>query len=270
MLIQRVATALLLLPLLLAAIWWLPSPHLYLVLSLAALVAAWEWAALAGHSGRRVRLLYVAATALALAASWVLREYWLVLLALAAGWWLVALRWLWGYPANFQRRKPSQTERSMVGILIVVPGIAAMAMLHQGSDGPARLLFVFFLIFAADTGAYFAGRRFGRHKLAVAISPGKTVEGALGGALLAAIWALVAGLWLFDLRGSALLLMLALSMLVVAASIVGDLTESLFKRSAGVKDSGQLLPGHGGLLDRIDSVLAAAPVMAIGVTVLGL
>lgn len=270
MLTQRVVTALLLLPLLLAAIWWLPSAVLYAVLSLAALIAAWEWAALAGYADLRGRLVYVLVAAAALTASWWLRDHWLVLLALATGWWLVAVRWLWGYPANFQRRKPTSTELAVVGLLIVVPAIAAMSMLHQGSDGPLRLLFVFFLIFAADTGAYFAGRRFGRHKLAVAISPGKTVEGALGGAALAAVWALVAGLWLFDLHGAALALLLGLSMLVVAASIVGDLTESLFKRSAGVKDSGQLLPGHGGLLDRIDGVLAAAPVMAIGLTVFGL
>src|SRR5690606_29867146 len=110
----------------------------------------------------------------------------------------------------------------------------------------------------------------GRHKLAPAISPGKTVEGAIGGLLLCAAWALTAGLYVFKVGPGPLVWLLGLSMLAAAASIVGDLVESMCKRHSGVKDSGTLLPGHGGLLDRVDSILAAAPVMALGLIALGL
>jgi phosphatidate cytidylyltransferase len=133
---------------------------------------------------------------------------------------------------------------------------------------------VFFLIFAADTGAYFAGRRFGRRKLAPSVSPGKSVEGAIGGLMLCAVWALSGGVWVFFSghyeAGGRLAAFVLLSLLVAVVSILGDLSESLFKRAAGVKDSGNILPGHGGILDRTDSLLAAAPLMALGLFLLKL
>jgi phosphatidate cytidylyltransferase len=122
------------------------------------------------------------------------------------------------------------------------------------------------LVVAADIGAYFAGRRFGRNKLAPRVSPGKTWEGVAGGLVAAALMAAV-GVWWFDVSAGRFI---ALCMVVVVASIVGDLTESLFKRHAGLKDSGTILPGHGGVLDRVDSVTAAAPVFLLGLQVLGL
>jgi phosphatidate cytidylyltransferase len=158
---------------------------------------------------------------------------------------------------------------ALLGLLLTLSTLLALAALH--AMGPLKLLFFLFIIFAADTGAYFAGRRFGKRKLAPNISPGKTVEGALGGLLLAGVWALLAGTYVFAPAGALqVALLLLLTMIVAAVSIVGDLTESMFKRVAGIKDSGNILPGHGGILDRVDSILAGAPVMVLGLYLTGL
>jgi phosphatidate cytidylyltransferase len=271
MLIQRVITALLLLPPLLALVWFGSTLLLYSLLSVAVLGVAWEWAALAGLASRGSRAGYVALTAAALAAAWLLRDHWLWFAGVAALWWLAALYVLPGFPENFRQRPPLRWQMGVLGQILLLPTLLCLAQLHAMPDGALRVLYVLFLVFAADVGAYLAGRNLGRHKLAPEISPGKTVEGALGGFGLCALWALTAGSYVFAVdTGTELAMVLALSLLVAAVSIVGDLTESMFKRLAGVKDSGALLPGHGGLLDRVDSILAAVPVMALGVYVLGL
>lgn len=272
MLMQRVITALLLLPLLLAAIWFLPTPALYAVFSAAGLLVAWEWTGLMGLRIRGARFAYVGLTALLLAAVWGLRAWWPWIAGAASAWWLVAAVLLFGYPGNFQRRPPTALQLGVIGQFLILPTMLSLAVLHglgREHPEPLRLMYVFFLIFAADTGAYFAGRRFGRHKLAPAVSPGKTIEGAAGGLLLCAVWAWVIGTYVFHLQPLQAGKLLALSLVVAVVSIVGDLTESMFKRSAGVKDSGNLLPGHGGILDRVDSLLAAAPAMALGFLLAG-
>jgi phosphatidate cytidylyltransferase len=141
--------------------------------------------------------------------------------------------------------------------------------LHAGgSQGPALVLYLFVLIWVADSGAYFAGRAFGRHKLSPFVSPGKTWEG-VGGAVLGVVTAAAAVALSGRIGGVQTISMVLLSMFVTLISIGGDLWESRLKREAGVKDSGTLLPGHGGMLDRIDSLLAAAPVFALGIAMLG-
>lgn len=277
MLMQRVLTALVLLPLLLAAVWLLPTVQLYAVFAIVGVLIAWEWAALMKLSGR-ARFRYAQFTALFLASAWLLKDYWLWLCLASVMWWIVAAVLVRGYPNNFERSAPGLPAMALIGQLLILPTILALAVIHAGGSptqahsGPLRLLFVFFLIFAADTGAYFAGRRFGRRKLAPAVSPGKSVEGAIGGLLLSAVWAVTGGVLIF-FEGNygqlgRIAAFVALSMLVAVVSILGDLTESLFKRAAGVKDSGTILPGHGGILDRTDSLLAAAPLMALGLYVL--
>ena len=273
MLMQRVLTALVLLPLLLAAVWFLPTPWLYLVFAGIGLLIAWEWSALMKLAGA-ARYGYVVLTAVLLAAAWLLRDHWYGFSAASLLWWAYAAILVRGYPANFATRAPRPATMALIGQLLILPTILALAVLHSEHSGPLRLLYVFFLIFAADTGAYFAGRRFGRRKLAPSVSPGKSVEGAIGGLLLCAVWALSGGVWVFfgghfevSARLAAFVL---LSLLVAVVSILGDLSESLFKRAAGVKDSGNILPGHGGILDRTDSLLAAAPLMALGLFLLKL
>jgi len=146
----------------------------------------------------------------------------------------------------------------------MIPAWLALDFLYRLE--PALLLFMLVIVWAADIGAYFAGKRWGRVKLAPGISPGKTWEGVLGGMLLVLALAAVRGL----VAGNNLGVLLPFCLAVALLSIVGDLTVSIFKRNAGLKDSGKLFPGHGGLLDRIDSVTAAAPLFALGVSWAGL
>ena len=269
MLMQRVITALILLPVLLGAIWFAPTPWLYAVFSAAGLLIAWEWTGLMGWSGQAMRrYAYVAVTALVLLGVWLLPVLRTPLFGVAVLWWIVAFLLLPGFPQNFQRHPPTSAAMGALGLLLIASTLLALALLH--GRGPLTLIYLFFLIFAADTGAYFAGRNFGKHKLAPNISPGKTVEGAIGGLLLCAVWSLIGGLYIFHASGVGLVELLILSLVVAAVSIVGDLTESMFKRVAGLKDSGNILPGHGGILDRVDSILAAAPVMVLGLQLLGL
>jgi phosphatidate cytidylyltransferase len=269
-LIQRVVTALLLLLPLLAAIWFAPTPWLYLILCGAGLLVAWEWAALAGFAGV-ARGAYVFASACLLALTWLFRQWWPWITGIAALWWLFAAWLLAGFPENLGNRLPSKPRMALLGQILLLPTLLAIAVLHAMPDGAERLIYALGLIFAADTGAYLAGRNFGKHKLAPKVSPGKTVEGAIGGLALCAAWALTGGIYAFrpENPGDVLKLLL-LSLLIAVVSIVGDLTESMFKRLAGLKDSGHILPGHGGILDRVDSLLAALPVMALGLYLTGL
>ncbi|WP_420468629.1 phosphatidate cytidylyltransferase [Panacagrimonas sp.] len=272
MLIQRVLTALVLLPMLLAAVWFLEPPALYAVFCVAGLLAMWEWAGLMGAPASTTtgRAVVVAICAVALLVAWFFRQHAVWVLAAALLWWLyVLLALLRGYPENFQHARPQASAMLGFGLLMVVPTMLGLWVLHAMPEGALRVLFLFFLVFAADTGAYFAGRRYGRRKLAPSISPGKTVEGLCGGLGLSAVWTLLAGPFVFGLQTPlAVLPLLGLCLLVAGFSVVGDLCESLFKRAAGIKDSGRILPGHGGMLDRVDSVLAAAPTMALGLIVL--
>lgn len=271
MLIQRVVTALVLLPPLLGLVWFAPTSAVYAVLCVAGLGIAWEWAGLMGLPAGGRRWAYVALTAALLALAWAGRMFWAWLAVAALAWWVASLVLLAGYPENLKGRRPGAVPMGILGQFLVVPTLLAVAVLHSMPDGALRLLYFLFLVFAADVGAFLAGRNLGRHKLAPQVSPGKTVEGAIGGLLLCAVWALTAGSYAFGAASpETVAKIVALSVVVAALSIVGDLNESMFKRIAGVKDSGTLLPGHGGVLDRVDSILAAAPAMALGVYLLGL
>jgi phosphatidate cytidylyltransferase len=262
MLRERVITALILAALVLLVIFMLPHVATMAALALLVVAAAWEWSAFPRFTQHSARIFYVAFVAACVAATWwfgVEREEMDRLIQAALAWWVFALVWVAIAPARVNR-----VTAAGAGLLVLVPAWLALARLH--AFGPQLLLFLILLVVAADVGAYFAGRRFGHNKLAPRVSPGKTWEGVLGGFGAAALMAAV-GVWWFKVDAPRFL---ALCIVVVVASIIGDLTESLFKRHAGLKDSGRLLPGHGGLLDRVDSVTAAAPVFLIGLERLGL
>ena len=275
MLIQRVITALVLLPPVLATLWFGSTMLVTAVFGAVAMLGVIEWAALTGVRARpdapaavppAGQAAYLAAAA-ALLVAVVLMPGSAPIWALVAGtclWWLLMLRWIVTYPAGFDATHPPRWVKAGAGLLVIPGTIAAVGLLHGPPDGALRLLFAFFLVWAADVGAYFAGRAFGARKLAPRVSPGKTWEGVYGGLALSLVIAAIAGQWLFQLQGLRWLPFLLLCAGVVLFSIVGDLGESLLKRQAGAKDSGALLPGHGGLLDRIDSLLAALPALAIG------
>lgn len=274
MLLQRVVTVLILLPILLGAVWFVPTVWLYSLFGAVGMLMAWEWAGLMGWGAQKNRRwAYVALNAALLVLAWQVpgRDQLLPwLLAAAVVWWLFAVTLFPGFPDNLQKHRPGLWSMGALGLLMMLSTMLALARLHAMPDGALRLLYFFFIVFAADTGAYLAGRNFGKHKLAPNISPGKTIEGAIGGLLLCSAWALTAGVFVFRVNGREVLLLLALTLVVAVTSIVGDLTESMFKRMAGIKDSGNILPGHGGILDRVDSILAAAPTMVLGLYLTGL
>lgn len=266
---QRLLTAAILIPLFSGIV--LKSSTFYFSLMIAAMVfiAAWEWGRLVrfGFLAWMVFIAAVAATLGLAVAGDITPTGTRAICAVAMIWWAVATVWVIRFnsgasPINLPWRG------LLSGCLILLPAFLSLRALHQESVfGPGYVLFLFALIWAADSGAYFAGRRFGRNKMAPQVSPGKTWEGFIGGLSAAAVVA-VAGGRLLGLSGKAMIWFVPLCLVVVMVSVVGDLLESLFKRSAGVKDSSHLLPGHGGALDRIDSITAAAPAFYLGLSLL--
>lgn len=278
MLKQRLLTIAVLLPLFVWCVLAMPTAYFALMLALMVLVGAWEWAGLVGLGARTQRVAYLAivAAALGVAAGLVaqplLRQ---LVLAGAMLWWAVALIWLRRYSRDPQgflrslrdggpRHFPPHWLFGMLGIVVLVPAWFGLVVIH-GNDfaGGYLVLLLMVVVWGADSGAYVAGRVWGRTRLAPAVSPGKTWEGVYGGLTAALLGVLGAGLW-FGVDWRTLVTLMLLGFVTVLFSIVGDLFESMVKRLAGVKDSGRLLPGHGGMLDRIDSVTAAAPVFALG------
>jgi phosphatidate cytidylyltransferase len=267
---QRVLTALLLVPPAVAAVLLLPTAWAGLALALVMLLAADEWARLAGLATPGARLRLILGVLLGIGALGWLRHRGVDLLPVFV---LATLGWA-GAALYLARageiRVDTQPAPAVAGAGFAVLAVTwgALVWLHGLAHGPSLLLGLLVLIWAADTGAYFVGRRWGRRKLAPRVSPGKTWEGAYGAFAVGLAWG---GLLAWQFGGSPLhsLGLLGLCLATVAASIVGDLQESLLKRRRGLKDSGSLLPGHGGVLDRIDSLTAAAPVFAAGLGLLG-
>jgi phosphatidate cytidylyltransferase len=264
MLRQRVMTALLIGLPVIAVLLWLP-PHLTVLLFAGVvLMAGWEWSALARLKKPVLRVLYLLVLAAGMLLSWLYLRANAPLNALlqtSLVWWLVALLWILFRPLSML-----QPLAVVAGLLVLVPAWLALTLIHlQPSFGPQWVLFLIVMVVSADIGGFLFGRRFGHRKLAPRVSPGKTWEGVAGGLLLSMTVA-VAGVWWFKVPTRSFLL---LCLFTVGMSVVGDLTESLFKRHAGLKDSSSLLPGHGGVLDRIDSITAAAPVFMLGLLYLG-
>lgn len=257
-LLQRVVTAVVLLAVLLLVFFRLPPPAAVGLIGAFISIAAWEWSGFLGTRAFAGRATYVLALMLGMAGSvWLIPAQvpLLPMLWLSLAWWGCAFVWLLYYPT---RIRPE--IGALCGFLVIIPAWAAIvALLSLPERGAEYVLFVLVLVWAADIGAYFVGRRFGRRKLAPQVSPGKTWEGFVGG-LAASAGAAVAGAWWFGLPA---LQLLAVGLTVGAISVVGDLTVSMFKRNAGLKDSGNLFPGHGGVLDRVDSVTAAVPLFAL-------
>ena len=226
---------------------------------------AWEWSAFLGANTRPSRLLYVLLVAvLASSARIFLADAgsFALLMRLSACWWVAALAWLMVAP-----QRMNATLAGLAGILALVPAwVALTRMVELWPRGPQWALFVPAVAFAADTGAYFVGRAFGRVRLAPQVSPGKTWEGVIGGLALAGAVGFAGASW-FGLPPGRFV---PLCLLGAGFSVVGALTESMFKRASGLKDSGWLFPGHGGMLDRLDSVLAATPILCVGLLWLGI
>jgi len=264
MLLKRILTAAVLLAVLSVVLLWLPRVAAVVALALMLLAGAWEWAGLARIEGTGRKLLYVAACAVAMLLLWRMSASpggFAGAMTVTLVWWVIAFVWLTLAPGYGGR-----AQTALAGFVTLAPTWVALERLyHHLGHGAELVVFVLLLVWATDIGGYFIGRRYGRYKLAPRVSPNKTWEGVIGGLVLGTLVALGGQAW-FGFEAAAFL---PLCVAVMLASIVGDLTESMFKRQVSVKDSSGVLPGHGGVLDRIDSLTAAVPVYALGLVWLG-
>ena len=274
----RIIAALVMAPVAIAAILLLPTPWLVALVALVFLMGMWEWFKLAEIDDTLSRTILLVANLVlmvllvwASAGSMVLFQ---IVTLIGAAWWCAALLWLRFFNFASDHETYARVFKLAAGTLAILPAWCALGLIHaSGPNGHRWLLAALSVVWAADSGAYFAGRQFGgrwfgSRKLAPRISPNKTLEGLLGG--LAA--GVVAGLGFAWLAGLTLPQVPAFVLVAIAAvlfSVVGDLFESLLKRHVGAKDSGNMIPGHGGILDRLDGVLAALPIFAVGKELFG-
>lgn len=265
---RRLITAVILAGPLVLAVLFLPRPWVAGLFALFVLMAGWEWAGLCGLRTGVARATYVLLLALLLICSYLFREGSLPLLLdlLAVAWWLTAMVLVLVHERKPLRSSPPVPVGLVAGLLVLVPSWFALVWLQALSPGLTLWLLV--VIWAADSLAYFSGRRWGRHRLAPRVSPGKTVEGLAGG-VLGSLGLALSLLLLTPEPPLPLPLLMTGCLLAVLFSVLGDLLESLCKRLAGIKDSGNLLPGHGGVLDRIDSLTAATPVFTFTLMING-
>lgn len=278
MLKQRVLTASVLAPLAIAGIFFLPLSYFIIVVSGIALFGHWEWRK---FLPRASGFLVVIIPALLLIASmfvfpvsqdglanlWLFRDSSSVVI-LGAVWWLWVLAMVLKFPKGTGWWAKNCGLQQLFGVLTLLPFLWSVILLRayrydvDPYMGAKLVLLVCLLVWAADTGAYFAGKRFGKRKMAPSVSPNKTVEGLVGG-LFAAVGVTLVAVPAFSIPFSSTFMLPVIALITSFASVLGDLLESMFKRVAGIKDSGSILPGHGGILDRIDSLTAAFPVFTV-------
>ena len=272
MLKQRILTALLLLPLVIAAIFALPAPGFALFLGCILLGGSWEYQRLAGLSGGTAAYVLIIVQVIILALLYWFKPYWnstiMMDLVVSCVIWLLLFIRLFKYRVNAQVTRGYRWLSSLTAILSITIAWFCLNWIHLQSDGTWLILLLFLTVWAADVGAYFAGKTFGKTKLVAHISPGKTRAGLVGGLVLAPVVALFAAN-LMPLGHIEAINLIFISLVAALVSVGGDLMISLHKRTSGFKDSGNLLPGHGGILDRLDSLLVAAPFFALGMLVMG-
>ncbi len=259
---QRLVTGVILIIAVLLGVLLLPNT----LFSVAALIvfvslAGWEWARLVGFQEFK-QGVFVAVLLFAGLVVYVWGDLRWAAMVVGVLAWLGALVLLSMYEKGTDLYQQQSGLLRLAAFLVLIPAWIAMITLHQYY--PVLVLYLIFLVAIADSGAYFSGKAFGKHKLAPQLSPGKTREGALGGLLGVALWSLL-GAWYFGLSAADSFYFIVLSLASGVMSISGDLFESLIKREAGMKDSGTILPGHGGILDRVDGLLATLPLFTLGV-----
>ncbi|GAA0784252.1 MULTISPECIES: phosphatidate cytidylyltransferase [Pseudomonadati] len=278
MLKQRIITALCLIPLVLVGIFWVPSVYFSWCLVPIFAIAAKEWGRFIDKECNitqwsftiTVTVLLIAINVLFPADSlWFkghLQPMFLAIISIGVVWWVISTLLVFSFPKSAAVWRNSHMLKSMFGQLTLIPCFVSLITLKSLSNqsdpyfGGVLVLIVMLIVWATDTGAYFAGRTLGKHKLMPSVSPAKTLEGLAGGLLTSML--IVAGVMYFSPQQE-LGLLVAVTLITALASAFGDLSESMFKRVAVIKDSGTILPGHGGILDRIDSLTAAFPVFTL-------
>ncbi len=262
MLRQRIITALVLAPLFIWAIFSMPSHYFARLLLVFVALGAWEFSRLIKFKRLVARLLLmvgIVACALTIQNNVQIIEF---VLYLSILWWMVNLYWVLSYPNKTNLWFNPLIVRIISGVLLLVPMWVALITLQQ-QYGADYFLLLMLIIWGADSGAYFTGKAVGKRKLAPKVSPGKSIEGVIGGIGVALV-VMVMFLQYQNIATNQYLSYLLLAIVVASVSVLGDLFESLFKRTSNIRDSGQTLPGHGGILDRIDSLTAAAPFFLLG------
>jgi phosphatidate cytidylyltransferase len=254
---KRVLTAVVLVGVLVGTLFFLPPIAAVFLLGFFLLTGSWEWSGFFLAGRLPMRLIYVVLlVTLATGVSLGLQAGVAIdgVLVVAVIWWLLVTAWLiYGKAGVFAG------GCALAGIMAFLPGWYAVMRLFASSNGPWLFIWLVAIVAAADVGAYFVGKSLGRHKLAPQISPGKTREGLLGGLICAALVSAAGA----GFAGESVVAFAGVGLVIALFSVVGDLTVSLFKRSAGLKDSGRILPGHGGVMDRIDGLIAALPLFVL-------
>jgi len=268
----RIITALILAPIAIGGIFFLPPLGFSLFTGAVVTIGAWEWANMSGIEGQCGRVAYAAVTAAILYG--LLNVPAVLVLWLALAWWFICFLLVRSYPRG-AARWGSLPMRTLMGLFVLVPAWVGLNHLRTGgfqfgdvTNNLWVILYVFCVVWVADIGAYFTGRAFGKARLAPRVSPGKSWEGVWGGLTAVAVLAVIVGS-LASASVTETLLLVVASLFTGLVSVLGDLLESMLKRFRGIKDSSQLLPGHGGIMDRIDSLTAAIPVFALIITQLG-
>jgi phosphatidate cytidylyltransferase len=273
---QRLITALILAPLMIGGIFFLPIEQFAYFIGFIVTVAAWEWANLSGYTSPVIRLVYAGLVAATVFATGYFMnshpEIHSVILAVGAFWWLIACLLVIQYPKKVAlwQAKP---VRALLGFFVLIPMWVGFMTLKGQEHSSLIIVYVMLIIWGADTGAYFAGKTWGNSKLAPNVSPGKSWAGFWGGlattGLIAVVFSLSVNKWLSPMSVDDFTLLAIITFITAIISVMGDLVESMMKRHRGIKDSSQLLPGHGGVLDRIDSMASAVPVFAFFMLLFG-
>lgn len=273
---QRIVTALILAAALIAAVIYLPLLYIAALFGCVVLLAAWEWSRLASLTTVPTRICFVMLILVGLVFLFRICGFHQVpdleriqsIFGVACVWWAIALLWLMGYPHSAQLWG-THFMRILMGCLVLLPAWLGMVYLLSRDGGAYLVLAVVIIVAAADIGAYFVGIQWGRRKLAPEASPGKSWEGFFGGLATSVLGVLI--MWFFAGMGHvSLMICVVVGALTSLSSVIGDLTVSMVKRRANVKDSGSILPGHGGILDRIDGLTPAVPVFSLGLMLAGI
>jgi len=268
----RIITALIMAPIAVGGVFFLPPVGFAIFTAALIALGAWEWANMAGLTAQSARVGYSVAVLLLLAALYTITAH--SVLWLAVLWWLAGLGLVAYYPKG-SAHWGLVPVRAAMGLLVLVPAWVGLNYLRSGElrfgltdNNLLLILYVFVLVWVADVGAYFSGRKFGKAKLAPRVSPGKSWAGVWGGLAAVAVFAWAVSQTLSAEAGQSVALII-ISVVTAAVSVLGDLFESMLKRFRGIKDSSRLLPGHGGIMDRIDSLTAAIPIFTLLVIQLG-
>lgn len=264
MLKQRIITGLILAPLVLCGVFLLEPNYFAWFFAFILAVAGWEWANLSSFTTPIVRVTYgMLIAALALTVMPLISVTWVLTISLM--WWIIATILVLTYPDSSKLWRHPWVS-AVLGLVILLPMWKALVFIREANFTPIEgfnslllILYVLLLVWSADVGAYFTGKAWGKRKLAPNVSPGKSWAGAWGGVTATLILALGSA-YLMNFSTIMTIQLVVITALTACISIIGDLTESMFKRTRGIKDSSALLPGHGGVMDRIDSLLAAIPI----------